>query len=126
MSTRFLDKRNCQALLPPTEGLPVLERLEECLKRLNEQPGPYHGLIDKLIKHNKKTAKLSYGSQRYLPSAIDIAQGLDFDTRVVRTHADQRPGNDPVRLHLIFENTPNIGWKIILPLQPLLKKLGSY
>ena len=93
---------------------------------MNEQPGPYHGLIDKLIKHNKKTAKLSYGSQRYLPSAIDIAQGLDFDTRVVRTHADQRPGNDPVRLHLIFENTPNIGWKIILPLQPLLKKLGSY
>jgi hypothetical protein len=125
MSTHYLDKRNCQALLPPTEGLPVLERLEECLKGLNEQPGLYQGIIDKLIKHNKKTAKLSYGSQRYLPAAIDIAQGLDFETRVVRTHAYQRPGNTPVRLHLIFENTPNIGWKIILPLQPLLKKWGD-
>ena len=125
MSIRFLDRSNCQALLPPTEGLPALERLESCLREINEQPGPYQGFIDKLVKHNKKTAKLSYGSKRYLPAAIDITLALDFEARVVHTQAYQRPGNAPVRLHVVFENTTNIGWKIILPLQPLLKKWGD-
>lgn len=125
MSKRFLDRRNWQSLLPSTEGLQAFEGLEQCLSELNEQPGPHQGLFDKLIKQNRKTANLRGGYNRLFPTIIDIAIGLNYQTGVVQVQAYERPSQSPILLHLIFENTPNIGWKIVLPLQFVLKKWGD-
>lgn len=125
MSRRYLDIRNCKALLPSLDGLPVLERLEECLIGINDQPGPFQGLFDKLLKHNKKTANQRYSSMRYFMCPLDIAQVLYFDHGLVNTKATPIPDKSPVRLHLAFESTNNMGWKITIPLQYLMKKWGD-
>lgn len=125
MKSRFLDIRNCHALLPSGHGLPTVKRLEECLRQINDKHVKYRGLIDKLIEHNKKTANMPRGSQRYCNTPIDIAQGLDIARRTIHTQAIERPGNGPAKLHIILESDEGTSWKAIVPLQFLLKNWGD-
>ena len=47
MKLRFLDARNCHALLPPVHGLPIARLLDEYLRRhVNDKRGEQHGSID--------------------------------------------------------------------------------
>jgi len=125
MKSRFLDARNCYALLPSGHGMSTMQRLEECLRQINDKHEKYRGLIDKLIEHNKKTANRDCGSQRYFKTPIDVAQGLNVARRTIHTQAIERPGNGPAKLHIILENNDGTSWKSIVPLQFLLKGWGD-
>jgi len=125
MKSRFLDTRNCHALLPSGYGLPTIQRLEECLCQINDHGQQYHGLIDGLIEHNKKTLNKSVGVRRLKPVPIDIAQGINVNERTIHTQALQRPEKSPLLLNMIFDYEVHTSWKIILPLQYLLKGWGD-
>ncbi|MCP4459980.1 MAG: hypothetical protein GY816_18450 [Cytophagales bacterium] len=125
MKSRFLDTRNCHALLPKGHGMPMGQRLEECLRQINDKHEKYRGLIDKLIEHNIKTLNKSCGSERYCDSPIEIAQGLNIGSRTINTQAIERPQKGPAKLHIIMEYENGTTWKAIVPLQFLLKGWGD-
>lgn len=125
MKLRFLDKLNCHALLPPGHGLPVVQRLEECLAGINDNNNVFKGLIDDLIRHNKKTKKKRRGSERLMLVPLDIAQGLNIADRSIHTQALERPEPSPLYLHTVLEYPNGISWKTVVPLQFLLKDWGN-
>ena len=125
MKSRFLDVRNCHALLPLGHGLPLAQRLDECLRQINEKHGALRGSIDKLLEHNEKTSNRTCGSQRYCNSPIEIAQLSYLSNGAVNTRAIERPEIGPAKLHtvLVYEN--GVTWRTIVPLQFLLKGWGD-
>lgn len=125
MKSRFLDTRNCHALLPSGHGLPTTQRLEECLRQINDHNEKFDGLIDGLIEHNKKTINKSVGIRRLQPVPIDIAQGINVTEGAIHTQALERPEKSPLLLNIIFDYENHTSWKIILPLQYLLKGWGD-
>lgn len=125
MKLRFLDKRNCHTLLPATHGLPVLQRLDECLRSINDEQGPHHGLVEKLIRHNEQTLEKERGERRLLGIPLDIAQGLNIAERAVHTQSRERPLPGPAWLHTIIDYEDGNSWKTIVPLQFLLKGWGD-
>jgi hypothetical protein len=125
MKTRFLDTRNCHALLPQGHGLPLAQQLEACLQGINDKQGPLHGEIDRLIKHNQRTQSASHGSARFIDSPVEIAQASDVSSRVINTQAVTRPDKGPPKLHTILAYEDSMAWKTIVPLQFLLKGWGD-
>ena len=125
MKSKFLDTRNCHVLLPSGHGLPTVQRLEECLCQINDHNKKFNGLIDGLIEHNKKTINKSVGVRRLLPIPIDIAQGINSTERTINTQALERPEKSPLLLNMLFDYDNHTSWKIILPLQYLLKGWGD-
>jgi len=125
MNLKFLDKRNCHALLPTGHGLSMLQRLDECLRQVNDKPGRYHGLFDKLIEHNKSTIHMAHGSERLLNVQIDIAQGLLLVEKAINTQVRDRPYPGPAQLHTVLEYEDGTVWKTLVPLQYLLKRWGN-
>jgi len=81
MKSKYLDTRNCHALLPTGHGLQNIQRLEECLHGINNKHEKHQGLIDKLIEHNNKTINKLCGSRRFFNSHFQIAQGLKTSER---------------------------------------------
>jgi len=125
MKSRFLDARNCHALLPSSQGLPTTQRLDECLHQINDHNDKFSGLIDKLVEYNKKTINNSAGVSRLQPVPIDIAQGINIAERTIHTQALVRPEKSPLLLNIVFEYENHASWKIVLPLQYLLKGWGD-
>ncbi len=125
MKPKFLDKRNCHALLPMGHGLPMVQRLDICLCQINDSPGQYRGLIDRLIEHNKSTINKCRGSERLLNIQIDIAQGLYVAEKEIKTEARDRPYPGPAQLHTVIEYEGGVAWKTLVPLQYLLKGWGD-
>ncbi len=128
MKLTFLDESNCKALLPKDEFTIVLCQLDEYLENINQGGSGHIGLIDNLIQHNKKsTGKLF--RLRISPNLIDIGLSvlsITGDNRV-RTLNSSIPvlGNEPCKLHLEQNNENGTYWKIIIPLQYLLKEWGN-
>jgi len=125
MKTRFLDVRNCHALLPSGHGLSLMQRLEECLRGINDQDGPLRGAIDALVRHNEKTRSLSPGSRRFTGSSVEIAQVGVLSDRMINTRAIERGGQGPAKLHTILAYEDGTTWKTIVPIQFLLKSWGD-
>ena len=126
MKSRFLDTRILPwAIAVLGHGLPTAQRLEECLCQINDQNKKFNGLIDGLIEHNKKTINKSLGVRRLISAPIDIAQGIYVTQGAINTQALERPEKSPLLLHMIFEYEHHTSWKIILPLQYLLKGWGD-
>ena len=125
MKSKFLDTRNCHALLPQEAGLPLAQRLEHCLGQINSKDGPLRGSIDRLIEHNKNTRNRSRASRRHCNSSIEIAQLSDVGRRTINTQAIEGPERGPAKLHTIFVYPNGIEWKTIVPLQFLLKGWGD-
>lgn len=125
MKTRFLDARNCHNLLPQGHGLPLAQRLEECLIQINDSEGPLKGSIYQLIRQNKKTQNAHQGSARYLNSLVEIGQASDVATRLVNTRAIAKPQGGPAKLHTILAYEDRMAWKTVVPLQFLLKGWGD-
>lgn len=125
MKPKLLDKRNCHALLPMGHGLPMLQRLEHCLGQINDRPGKYRGLIDKLINHNKGTINTKLSAKRLLNIQIDIAQGLNLVEKGIKTEVRERPYPGPAQLHTVVEYEGGTAWKTLVPLQYLLKGWGD-
>ncbi|MCE2612779.1 hypothetical protein LVD13_07330 [Flavobacteriaceae bacterium D16] len=122
MKLKFLDVQNCRALLPDSDGLPTLQKLDECLEEINNE---YPGSIKALIKTNEKSMIGFKGSKRLCISHIKIAQGVDFQERVINTRAifEDRPYPAEFMIVQFFGN--RISQKIIVPLQYLLKGWGN-
>ena len=125
MKSRFLDIRNCHALLPNEQGLPLAQRLEECLRQINDKHDRLRGSIDRMIEHNEKTRHKSRGSERYCDSPIEIAQVSEIPSRTINTQAIVGPAGGPSKLHTAFEYENGMIWKTIIPLQYLLKGWGD-
>ncbi|MEP6645795.1 MAG: hypothetical protein ABJC12_01800 [Saprospiraceae bacterium] len=122
MKFKFLNARNCHALLPPSNGLPLLHQLDNCLKGINEKSG---GLIEALIKQNEKTIGRSPGSIRLINSPFEIAQNGNIPSGTVHTQAIQRNWPRPALFHSVQFYENQITWKAIVPLQFLLKGWGD-
>lgn len=125
MKLVFLDKRNCHALLPTSSGLPMLPRLDHCLRQINDKPGAYRGLIDKLIEHNINTISKKSGSARLLNIQVDIAQSLYVSEKGINTEVRDRPYPGPAQLHTLINYEGRTSWKTLVPLQYLLKGWGD-
>jgi len=122
MKLKFLDVRNCHALLPPSSGLPFIRRLDLCLEGINKD---YNGSIDALIKQNKNTIHQAPAYKRLINSPFDIAQAGYIQTRLVNTQAIQRVWSQPALLNRVQSYENQITWKTIVPLQFLLKGWGD-
>ncbi|MCX2718761.1 hypothetical protein [Lentiprolixibacter aurantiacus] len=122
MKLKYLNVQNCRALLPDSDGLPTLKRLDECLDGINNK---YPGSIRSLIKTNEKSMIRCKGSRRLCVSHIKIAQGVDFQERVINTRAILEDRRAPAEFMMLqyFGNT--VSQKIIVPLQYLLKGWGN-
>lgn len=125
MKSRFLDIRNCHALLPSNHGFPTMRRLEECLRQINDYDKKFDGLIDSLVEHNKNTINKSVGVCRLKSVPIDIAQGINVTEGAIHTQALERPEKSPLLLNMIFDYASHTTWKVLLPLQYLLKGWGD-
>jgi hypothetical protein len=125
MKTRFLDARNCHALLPKGTGLSFVQRLEECLANINSAEGPLSGQVDRLIHHNQKTIDTSVGYDRLIASPVEVGQMSFLSEGVVNVRAAERTMPGPAHLHtsLIYED--GTMWKTIIPLQFVLKGWGN-
>lgn len=125
MKTKYLDKKNCHALLPQGQGSALIKRLEKCLQGINSKQGDLNGSIDRLITFNEKTQNRARGSQRYCRSSIDIAYVSHLSRQLINVQSIQRPGVDPAKLHTNFVYENGMTWKTIVPLQFLLKGWGD-
>ena len=125
MKTRFLDTRNCHALMPKGHGLSLVQRLELCLAQINDSDGPLRGSIDHLIKRNENTRSQSGGSNRLVASPVAVGQFSDVESGWINTKAVTTPFPGPAYLHTIQAYGEGLAWKTIIPLQFLLKGWGD-
>jgi hypothetical protein len=125
VKTKFLDVRNCHALLPNIPNFPLIKKLDECLEKVNNTPGKIYGFIDSLIRHNQKTSSTKKGSSRLCKSPIDFAQIVDF--KIGQLQTTSRPSLDlPYAVfHLLMQYENGINWKVMIPIQFLLKGWGD-
>lgn len=125
VKTQYLDAKNCRSLLPEGHGLPLVEYLEDMLKQVNESGGPMKGTVDALINHNKKTQGATYGSTRYFKSLLELSQVGYVDSGQIEAQVGMRQQPGPAKLHLKLLYGDRMAWKIIIPLQFLLKWWGD-
>lgn len=112
-------------MLPPTRGLSVINRLEECLCGLNSSPGQLNGAIDRLVRNNIETAHSNSAMNRLVPSPVAISQEYDLRSRIIHTQSILHPANHPARLFTIFGYDGGTVYRTLVPLQFLLKGWGD-
>ena len=128
MKLKYLDESNCKELLPKDEFNIVVLQLDQYLENINQGGSGDTGLVDALIKINKDT--IGKSSRLYLKeNLIDIGLSvvcIAGDNRV-RTLNSSIPVlmNEPSKLHLEYNNEKGTYWKLIIPLQYLLKGWGD-
>jgi hypothetical protein len=134
MKSRFLDIKNCHALLPKGNVGKIVQKLELCLAgvndaaMLNNKPNLSRHCVDNMIEHNIKTKDKQKGRwKRNYPSDLEIAVALNYYDDSIHVQAVE--ANPPIfqmaLLHIIYESDSGSVWKIILPLQFLLKGWGD-
>ena len=129
MKLKFLDAKNCHALLPKGNVAKIQQKLELCLEQingaatLNNKPNLSRNCIDNMIEHNKKTKDKLRGRNRNYRSNLEIAIALNYydDSIQVRVVEAEPPIHQIALLHIIKSYDNGSTWKIILPLQFLLK-----
>lgn len=127
MKPKYIDKSNCNALLPRQQDAPIVRQLDEYLDNTNKDNSGHEGLIDKLIKHNEQTIGKTLRLYKS-PNPIDICLTVNLTSPIkvgVGCITTDRPPNEPIKLHLEFQYENGMNWKIIIPLQYLLKGWGD-
>lgn len=125
---KYLDINNCVALLPKDEFNIVVQQVDKYLEEINNVDSDQVGLVDALIKQNKK----SVGK----PSRLLLSQNIiDICLSVLSISGDNKVKtlnsiigvltNEPSKLHLEFNNEKGTYWKVIIPIQFLLKGWGD-
>jgi len=133
MKSKFLDVRNCHALLPKENVGKIIHKLEACLalvndsNTLNSSPNKSKHIIDKMVKHNQVSICKSSGRKRCYKSNIAIAIAIKYfdDSIEVKVIEEDPPIFQKAMLHIIRLYDNGSTWKIILPLQFLLKGWGD-
>lgn len=128
MKLKYLDQPNCKALLPKDEFNIVVHQLDEYLENINNGGSGHAGLIDELIQHNKKSTGKQY-RLREGSNLIDVCLSVvsitgDKKVRTLNSAIDVSP-REPSKLHLEFNNEKGTYWKIIIPIQYLIKNWGD-
>jgi hypothetical protein len=123
MNLKYLDKKNCRALLPQIHDLSIARILDNYLQTQIDVAMP--GFIDVLIKHNESTSHLKRGSQRLRNSPLDISLIHNINNRKVDVQSIQKPMIDPSYFQTVLDYENKISWKTIVPLQFLLKGWGD-
>jgi hypothetical protein len=113
------------ALLPSHIGVPLVRKIDNYLDLINTKDEKNRGVVDKLIKYNEKTQGKRYGSSRYYNYNIDLSIITDLSKGAFHSITFDRPDTGPIKLHLTFLYQDGTNWKIILPLQFLLKGWGD-
>lgn len=133
MKSKYLDIRNCKALLPETFGVSVMRDFDKYLDELNSDPN-HKGIVDKLILRNQKTQGSKTSWDRLLHYDIDVCLSLDFTKQQIQKNIQDyyafpefaRKGlNQRVvaQFSHLFED--GIRWTYKMPLQGLLKSWGD-
>jgi hypothetical protein len=126
MRLKLLDKKNCRTLLPQVNGLGIDRLLDEYLHRqVNQLQGDLPESVDALITHNRSTTNQSRGSERLCDSPIEIALIYNVGNQEPDLKGLINPFSGPANFHTIFKYEDGITWKIIIPLQYLLKGWGD-
>lgn len=130
MKARFLDIRNCHALLPSGNLGNILKKLEICLAQLNDNSEQFRHHIDDMVKHNQATQGKLSGRKRCLASSLEIAIALIYKEDAINVRAaefERLPGMKikEAQLHIIRDYKNGSVWKTILPLQFILKGWGD-
>jgi len=125
LKTKYLDLKNCHALLPDFPRIPFLKHLEGYLTQINETELPSKSTIDLLIRQNRNTLGAIHGSRRLCRSQIEVAQSATLAAEDIETQAKLRSPIAPAYLHRIVEYPDGIRWKTMIPLQFLLKGWGD-
>ena len=105
--------------------MPLMARLEVCLRGINSQPGAMRGSVEALIQQNKSTKNQKSGSRRLISSPIEIAQASNLADRSVNTIPVKRRFPGPAHFHTILGYQNGLRHKTIVPLQFLLKGWGD-
>lgn len=133
MKSRFLDAKNCHALLPKGNVGKIQQKLELCLEQVNDavtinkEPNVFRNSIENMIEHNKKTKDKLRGRKRNYQCNLEIAIALNYfdDSIQVQAVESEPPIFQIALLHIIKSYDNGSTWKIILPLQYLLKGWGD-
>lgn len=126
MRLKYLDKENCHALLPGVDGLRIDRLLDEYLHRqVNHSQGDLPESVDALITHNRSTTNQSRGSERLCDSPIEVALIYNVEKQEIDIKGLKNPVRGPAYFHSILQFEDGITWKIIIPLQFLLKGWGD-
>lgn len=124
MKPKYLDVRNCKALLPKHTSIPIERQLEEYLDNTNKGASGHEGIIDELIKHNEKS--IGKTLRFYKSSKVfDVSLVVHMARQGFLCTTIDRPQNEPFKLHLEFAYEDGTHWIITLPLQYLLKGWGD-
>ena len=92
---KYLDIKNCKALLPKDEFNIVVQQVDKYLEEINNVDSDQVGLVDALIKQNKK----SVGK----PSRLILSQNIDVSRVRLRSDDWEDFSRMPRRLrHLRF------------------------
>ena len=126
MKLRFLDAKNCHAILPQVPGLRIVGVLDAYLgKYVNDLQGELYGSVDKLIRHNENTIQQARGTKRLVNSPIMIALIYNIYSREINVSGIKSPVENKANFQIALEFENGITWKIIVPLQFLLKGWGN-
>jgi hypothetical protein len=71
MKLKYLDLRNCEALLPKSFDVSVMRDFDTYLDELNSESN-HKGIVERLIARNMKTQNLEISEDRLLRYDIDV------------------------------------------------------
>src|SRR5262245_40397990 len=125
MDPRFVDPINCNALLPKIGNLPFAAQLENCLCELNDNRIRYHGFFHELLQQNASSVNAPSSVNRFIGTHLNIVQIAHVADRAIDTRAVEFPYENPISLHIVQDLDNDFSWKVIVPLQYLLKGWGN-
>ncbi|MBL0350191.1 MAG: hypothetical protein IPP68_07445 [Elusimicrobia bacterium] len=112
-------------MLPNIGNLPLVKQLENCLCGINDDNLNYLGFFHKLLQQNFKSINASSSSRRQLITQLNLVQIAYAADRAINTQAIEFPYPGPCSLHLGLNLNNDLSWKVIVPLQFLLKEWGD-
>jgi hypothetical protein len=128
MKLKYLDKNNCFALLPRHKGVPIEKELDNYLDFTNASGSGRRGIIDELIRYNKRTVGCDKRFFRAdYPMSINLIITFVKNSKKVQSLCQtmDMPADRPIvfSLQLHYEN--GLVWDVKTPLQYLLKGWGD-
>lgn len=125
---KYLDIKNCKALLPKDESDIVVQQVDQYLESINNGESGHAGLIDELIEHNKKSVGEPFRlfiSQNLIDVCLSVISISGVNKVSTLNSVIDVLVREPSKLQLEFNNEKGTYWKVIIPLQFLLKGWGE-
>jgi hypothetical protein len=133
MKSKYLDMRNCNALLPKSFDVSMMRDFDMYLDALNSEPN-HKGIVERLISHNVKTQNIKFSEDRLLRYDIDVLFTIDLEKREIERkihdyYAQPEFARTGYNLRVLAQFSLIYGdgtrWTFRMPLQYLLKGWGD-